>query len=71
MYPDPLISFAAITKQASCGPKLVANMPAPHGHQVGFNGLLLPPYLFMSRISKFLHAWRACSSPGYEILGIG
>merc|ERR1719238_2086948 len=59
MYPDFDTSLAATTKQASCGPKLVANMPAPHGHQVGFN-FVLP----LAIRSKLITAWRACSSPG-------
>eukprot|EP00429_Kryptoperidinium_foliaceum_P070857 CAMPEP_0176050894 /NCGR_PEP_ID=MMETSP0120_2-20121206/25300_1 /TAXON_ID=160619 /ORGANISM="Kryptoperidinium foliaceum, Strain CCMP 1326" /LENGTH=59 /DNA_ID=CAMNT_0017384333 /DNA_START=17 /DNA_END=196 /DNA_ORIENTATION=- len=59
MYPDPGFSLAAMTKQASCGPRLVANMPAPHGHHVGFNDFLPSA----TRI-RFTQAWSACSSPG-------
>merc|ERR1719422_945752 len=40
IHPEPFTSFAAKTKQASWGPRLVANIPAPHGHQVVTN--LLP-----------------------------
>merc|ERR1719265_2243857 len=73
MYPDLGMLFAAITKQASWGPKLVANMPAPQGHQVSINffwqqGL---PYVLRSIRSMFFKACNACSSPGYEILGMG
>merc|ERR1711957_522769 len=83
MYPDPLFSLAAMTKHASCGPRLVTNMPAPHGHQVGFSFLGLPqgwhkqpiqpgqPYFMASMRSRLFTACNACSSPGYEILGIG
>jgi len=41
MYPDPLFSLAAMTKHASWGPRLVANMPAPHGHHVFIMVLLV------------------------------
>merc|ERR1719498_219873 len=76
MYPDPLFSFAAMTKQASCGPKLVANMPAPQGHHVGFicfgaGQHPCAPYFCASMISRFTTACKACSSPGYEIFGTG
>merc|ERR1719511_653370 len=69
MYPLPFFSLAAKTKQASCGPKLVANMPAPQGHQVFFNlGFPFSPALSMAL--TLLTACMACSSPGYEIFGI-
>merc|ERR1719263_787945 len=67
--PEHLTSLAARTKHASCGPKLVANMPAPHGHQVG--NIFEWQRFLPSKISTLLQAWSACSSPGYEILGIG
>eukprot|EP00429_Kryptoperidinium_foliaceum_P071955 CAMPEP_0176072900 /NCGR_PEP_ID=MMETSP0120_2-20121206/36423_1 /TAXON_ID=160619 /ORGANISM="Kryptoperidinium foliaceum, Strain CCMP 1326" /LENGTH=112 /DNA_ID=CAMNT_0017406579 /DNA_START=23 /DNA_END=357 /DNA_ORIENTATION=- len=59
MYPDPGFSFAAMTKQASWGPKLVANMPAPHGHHVGFN-VFLPlatRIKFTQAVKRLLLAW--------------
>merc|ERR1719367_929639 len=71
MCPEPLFSLAPRTKHASCGPRLVANMPAPHGHQVVISFGGLPDALALSRCSMFLQAWKACSSPGYEIFGMG
>merc|ERR1719387_1332359 len=73
MYPDFGTSLAATTKQASCGPKLVANMPAPHGHHVVirlFEAQRLGKQqhkshficTFASRMSICLHACSACSS---------
>merc|ERR1740130_595127 len=53
MEPDLGWSLAATTKQASCGPKLVANMPAPHGHHVANNSLR---HCFPSMISTLLQA---------------
>ena len=48
--PLPGVEFAAMTKQASCGPSEVANMPAPHGHHVdiifdGMHSSNMPPGL--------------------------
>merc|ERR1719393_763104 len=50
MYPEPLSSVAATTKHASWGPRLVANMPPPQGHQVGF-------ICFAGRMRKFPGQW--------------
>merc|ERR1712113_519540 len=64
IQPEPFFSLAPATKHASWGPKLVANMPAPHGHHVSINfGSLF--FAFAAAMnSTFLIACMACSSPG-------
>merc|ERR1712226_356968 len=61
IYPEPLFQLAAKTKHASCGPKLVANMPAPHGHHVGCNFGWFP---LTAALAIIFMLCNACSSPG-------
>merc|ERR1712226_1301360 len=76
--PEFLIQLAPATKQASSGPRDVANMPAPHGQCMFsiFSGVpkasvVLLRYKSLSMWSMLVHATIPSSSPGYEILGIG
>merc|ERR1719420_2567407 len=78
MMPEFLTQLAPATKQASSGPRDVANMPAPHGQCMSWRATGWPQQSsarfwkeILSTFSKLPHAMTACSSPGYEIFGIG
>merc|ERR1719210_155372 len=78
VYPEPFSQLAPKTKQASFGPKEVANMPAPHGQCIVCTSRGVPNkscvsflYISLSIFTTFFTAMTASSSPGYEIFGIG
>merc|ERR1719222_359112 len=78
MSPEFFTQFAPATKQASSGPRDVANMPAPQGQCISATSsgppkqsVVLPWKISLSILSMFFVAITASSSPGYEIFGIG